>query len=60
MASEMLYKLNAFFHFLPEFHVPIDAGRDNEIGFCGDNMRDHIAMHVTLLVAFAVGQILQI
>lgn len=54
MASEVFHKLDSFFHFLPKFDVAIDAGGHNEIGFGHNDVRDGIAMHVTLLIAFGV------
>ncbi len=60
MTAKVFHKLDAFFHFLPKFYMPIDAGCYNEIGFCHHNMSDNIAMHVTLLVTVRVWQIFQI
>lgn len=60
MAAEMLDKLDAVLDLLPKFEVAIGAGRDDEVGLCAHKVRDHISMHIALLVALGVRQILQI
>lgn len=60
VTAKMFNELDALFHFLPEFHVTIDAGRYYKVGPRGHHMRYDVTMHVALLVTFGIGQILQV
>lgn len=60
MASEMFNEFYAFFYFLPEFYMTVNATRYNEICFRDHDMSDYVAMHVALFITFGFGEIFEV
>lgn len=50
----MFNELDAIIHFLPKLQMAINASRNDEIRFGGNNVCNDIAMHITFLIAFGV------
>lgn len=60
MSAEIFHEFDAFLSFLPEFHVSVDTRGHYEVGFGANDVRDDIPMHVALLIALSIRQIVQI